>query len=47
MIDDPNDLQRGEMVALMREAGAVFAKILAYTFVVLLIATLNGSQIGG
>jgi hypothetical protein len=47
MTDDPNDLQRGELVQLVREAGQVFARILAYTFAVLLIATLNGSQIGG
>ena len=47
MRGDPNDLQRGEMVQLVREAGKVFAKILSYTFLVLLIATLNGSQIGG
>jgi hypothetical protein len=45
--DDPNDLQRGELVQLVREAGQVFARILAYTFVVLLIATVNGSTIGG
>jgi hypothetical protein len=43
LTDTDNDLQAGEMARIMREAGVVFLRILAYTFAILLIATINGS----
>lgn len=46
-MSDDDDLTRGEMVEMLREFAALFAKILAGTFTVLLIATLNGGQTMG
>ena len=43
MNDNPNDLQAGEMARIMKEAGIVFIKILAYTFTLLLIATISST----
>jgi hypothetical protein len=45
--DNPNDIGHGEMVAMLRELGRVFLKLIGFSFAVLTIATLNGSTIGG
>jgi len=45
--DDPNDLTRGEMAQMVRELGRVFTKVAGLVFAVLIIATLNGSQMTG
>jgi len=46
-VTDENDLGAGEFGAMLREFAALFAKILAGVFIVLTIATLNGSQTMG
>jgi hypothetical protein len=46
-VRDDNDLTRGEFLAMLREFAALFVKILAGVFIVLTIATLNGSQTMG
>jgi len=45
--DTENDLTRGEMVKILREFAGVFLRVLGLTFTVLIIATLNGSQMMG
>ena len=48
MTDNPHDIGHGEMVEMLREFGRVFLKLIGFSFVVLTIATLNGSRmIGG
>jgi hypothetical protein len=46
--NNPHDVGHGEMVAMLRELARVFLRLIAFSFAVLTIATLNGSQmIGG
>lgn len=48
MNENEHDLKHGELVQMMRELGRVFLRVLAFSFAVLTIATLNGSRmIGG
>jgi hypothetical protein len=47
LTENPHDVGHGELVAMVKEFAAVFLKILGFSFIVLTIATLNGSTIGG
>jgi hypothetical protein len=46
-VRDDNDFTRGEFAGMLKEFAALFVKILAGVFIVLTIATLNGSQTMG
>lgn len=47
MTNNPHDVGHGELVAMVRELVGVFMRLIGLSFAVILIATLNGSSIGG